>query len=335
MTSKEIAIIAGVSRGTVDRALHGRDGVKPEVREKILEIAKRERYIPDRAGKALSLRKKATKIGVVFHNNNNPFFEPVINGIKKAEMDFADFSLNVIRKETKSYSVEEQQKKINELIKEGISALILVPINSPEISQTINHLSENSIPVVCLNSDMESTKRLCYVGCDYIQSGKIAGQMAGLLTGDKAKTAIITGSGNILGHIQRIEGFLEASRTFPNISLCDVAENNDSDLLSYDKVKNILKTEKPDLLFFAAGGVEGGLKAVKEQEKKPLIIACDETAVTKKALEEGLIQAIISQQPYEQGYRSVTVAFDAAVNKKLPVRDKFYTQNRLIIKYCE
>ena len=36
-----IAEIAGVSIGTVDRALHGRGGIKEATRERILEIARR------------------------------------------------------------------------------------------------------------------------------------------------------------------------------------------------------------------------------------------------------------------------------------------------------
>ncbi|MBQ8144600.1 MAG: helix-turn-helix domain-containing protein, partial [Butyricicoccus sp.] len=39
VTIKQIADIAGVSRGTVDRALHNRDGVNPQIRDQILAIA--------------------------------------------------------------------------------------------------------------------------------------------------------------------------------------------------------------------------------------------------------------------------------------------------------
>lgn len=37
ITAKEIAELAGVSRGTVDRALKGREGVNPETKERILK----------------------------------------------------------------------------------------------------------------------------------------------------------------------------------------------------------------------------------------------------------------------------------------------------------
>ena len=45
-TIKEIAEKAGVSRGTVDRALNNRGRINPEVAEKIKTIAKEMNYVP-------------------------------------------------------------------------------------------------------------------------------------------------------------------------------------------------------------------------------------------------------------------------------------------------
>ena len=53
ITAKEIAALAGVSRGTVDRALKNRPGIKEETKQRILEIAKKYNYKPHIIGKAL------------------------------------------------------------------------------------------------------------------------------------------------------------------------------------------------------------------------------------------------------------------------------------------
>ena len=44
ITIKKIAILAGVSRGTVDRALNSRGGVNPDVEAKIIKIAREHGY---------------------------------------------------------------------------------------------------------------------------------------------------------------------------------------------------------------------------------------------------------------------------------------------------
>ncbi len=50
ITIKDIANMAGVSRGTVDRVLNNRGKVKPETEKKIREIIEREKYVPSLAG---------------------------------------------------------------------------------------------------------------------------------------------------------------------------------------------------------------------------------------------------------------------------------------------
>ncbi|MDO4471239.1 MAG: helix-turn-helix domain-containing protein, partial [Bacillota bacterium] len=54
ITVKEIAEIAGVSRGTVDRALKNRSGISPETKKKILKIAEKYDYHPNVIGTALA-----------------------------------------------------------------------------------------------------------------------------------------------------------------------------------------------------------------------------------------------------------------------------------------
>ncbi len=48
-TIKQIAAAAGVSRGTVDRVLHNRSGVKPEIAVHVRQIAKDLCHYPLRA----------------------------------------------------------------------------------------------------------------------------------------------------------------------------------------------------------------------------------------------------------------------------------------------
>ena len=56
-----IADIAKVSRGTVDRALHGRGGINEATRERILQIARQIGYKPNLAARALSANRATAK----------------------------------------------------------------------------------------------------------------------------------------------------------------------------------------------------------------------------------------------------------------------------------
>ena len=64
-TIKEIADLAGVSRGTVDRVLNNRGSVNPQTAQKIMEIVHALDYKPNRAGLVLAAQKKNLKLGVI------------------------------------------------------------------------------------------------------------------------------------------------------------------------------------------------------------------------------------------------------------------------------
>jgi len=338
ITLKEIAQLAGVSRGTVDRVLHNRDGVKPDVALNVRNIAEKYGYNPDRAGKALVTRKNPLKIGVVINAEGNQFFDDIIAGMKQAELEYADFALQVLIRSVKGYSPEQQLAAIDTLSAEGVQFFILTSLNHPKIIDKVNCLVEKSVPVITMNSDIENSRRLAYVGCDYLQSGKTAGELVGLFTGGNAKVVIVTGSEKMLGHNQRIDGFVSVCKQdYPDLHIVDIIENNDDDITSYQLVGNILKTGcDPDVIYFCAAGVNGGLRAIHEFQgkgKQIKVVTCDETPAIREALANGQVQATISQQPYQQGYLAVCTAFNSAVYGIQPTSEIIYTKNEIKLKY--
>ena len=77
-TIREIAELAGVSRGTVDRVLNHRGSVNPATAALINEIARKLDYKPNRAGMALAAQRKNLKLGVLLFDAGNRYFEDVI-----------------------------------------------------------------------------------------------------------------------------------------------------------------------------------------------------------------------------------------------------------------
>lgn len=84
-TIKDVALKAGVSYSTVSRALNGKKGVKPEIREQVLKIANDLNYFPHSSAKAL-VKKRVGVIGVIIPRTSefafqNPFYSNVLLGL--------------------------------------------------------------------------------------------------------------------------------------------------------------------------------------------------------------------------------------------------------------
>src|SRR4030067_3572047 len=86
-TVKDIAKAAGVSIGTVSRALNNGKGMTQETRERILSISKRLNYQPNLQARGL-VGGKPNALGIVIPQMHeiafsNPFFAEILIGIGK------------------------------------------------------------------------------------------------------------------------------------------------------------------------------------------------------------------------------------------------------------
>ena len=326
-TIKEIAALAGVSRGTVDRVLNHRGSVNPATAERIEKIARELDYKPNVAGLVLAAQKKKLKLGVILFSPENPFYLDVFEGVSSKAEELAGYNCTVIVKQIAS-SVEAQLNAIEELVAEEINGIALAPYNDSRIRDKINLLSEQGIPVVTLNTDIENTRRIAYVGSHYTKSGSTAAGLLRLMTHGEVHVGIITGSSNILCHTERIAGFTESLKPFSDtIHIAKIVEVHDDEFESYEKTTALLK-KHPEInaLYFVAGGVYGGCRSVKALglQNKMRIVAYDMVPTTKELLRQGIISAVICQQPKLQGSKPLALLFTYLTTGELPDREQHY-----------
>jgi LacI family transcriptional regulator len=335
-TIKEIAEKAGVSRGTVDRVLHNRSGVKATVAAKIRAIADELGFVPNRAGKILAACKQPIIIGCLLPDIGNKFFTDIISGFKAAEKDLSDFGVSVKIEHIKGFNAADHIAAIKKLAKEGCSALCLTTLELPEVQSAVQKVIQDGIPVVSLNTDIPDTGRLCYIGPNYYEAGATAAGMLSLITDKPQNVLIITGSYHIRGHNERIRGFTE-NFTKKNIPFKKIQtiESFDDDEHAYEKTLETLVNTEINCVFIAGAGVEGVCRAVAERGlvKKIHVIAFDDTPATRIFLKEGILDFIICQQPFEQGETAIRNLFYYLIDGKITPLKNHITDT--VIKIAE
>lgn len=357
-TMKEIADLAGVSRGTVDRVLNHRGIVNAETEKKVLEIAKLLHYEPNKAGIALAAQKKKFKIGVLLFGADNPFFDEVMDGLHQKLEELSIYGCSIVEQRI-PFDLDRQLKTIDALVAEGIHGLILSPYNDKKVQQKIDWLWELGIPCVTVNTDIPDSKRIAYVGSDYYKCGQTAAGLLRLMTDGRIKVGIITGSRNILCHEERIAGFLDRLNIRPSASLyhydrnasdlirdvsiakssdvqvVGIIENEDDDYKSYELVSALLE-QHPDLsaLYFTAAGVYGGCRAILNASLQavPKVITFDAVPSTQEMLNRGIISATICQQPDEQGAHSLALLVDYLLTGTPPEKTLLFMDLSIKIK---
>lgn len=325
-TIKEIAELAGVSRGTVDRVLNNRGSVNEGTAKRVREIAEKLNYQPNKAGLILAAQKKRLKIGVILFHETNPFFKDVLEGVHAKEKEFAGYNCQVLIRSC-AFDETSQFAAMEALLAEGIHGLVISPFNSPYIAVEIDRFSDLGIPVITVNTDIPS-KRLAYVGSNFYLSGETAAGLLGHMTYGEVNVGIVSGSSRILCHTERIAGFTEnLSKNYPHIHVIDIVENHDDDVESFDKVKELL-TKHPEInaLYFTAAGVYGGCKAVQSLglSGKLKIFTYDNVSTTTELVKSGIVTATICQQPYMQGYLPMDLLGKYLLEGSLPEKELNY-----------
>ncbi|RZT03053.1 LacI family DNA-binding transcriptional regulator [Cuneatibacter caecimuris] len=333
VTIRQISEACGVSRGTVDRVLNNRGKVRPETEAMVRREAARLGYRKNLAGQALAARKKNYTIGVLMLSEGVEFFDEVLAGIRQAESEIRDYGIHIEVVTMKGYHIEEQAERMREM-SSRIHLLILHTVNDPRIAREIDCLEESGIPVITLNTDVEGCRRLCHVGCDFIKSGRTACGLLGLISPGGAQIGVATGTVLSLGHNQRISGFAQLCREhFSGFEIKDVIETLDDDETAYVQTKAML-SRHPELtaVYVVASGASGVCRAIKEAGRNLTVIANDRTPSVSRLTENGQIAAVIGQEPFQQGYKAVILAFQYLVGESRPEQEVWYMKNEILIR---
>ncbi len=336
-TIRKIAEIAGVSRGTVDRALHNKGRIDPEVANKIKKIAYDLNYKPNAAAKGLNNKKDTINISVILHISKlNYFFQDIMLGLEKGIEEVKDYGIIVKIHYCNDFDAHEQLEIINKCVADKTNGIIIVPINHDCIKSRINELTESGLPIVFLTNILDSTNYLSYVGCDYNLSGEIAAGLFNLLAPEGGHLLCFSPSLQMYGHLLRNNGLrTKLQNDYPGIDVVEIVELTGDDKEVYEKtIKALERNSEADLILCPGVSSKSNLKAISDRNScnKAKIIAYDYSATIHKALEDKIITATITQQPELQGYTAVKTMFELFILEKRDIKRNNYIKTRILLR---
>lgn len=133
VTLAEIAALAGVSRGTVDRALNNRGRVDAKVAARVQHIAVEMGYRPNRAGRMLALAKHPIKIGVIVQSVETMFMHMVYEETRRACVRLKNEGAEVLLRPLEGVDASRQLAAIDELVAAGVNGLAITPVEDDAV----------------------------------------------------------------------------------------------------------------------------------------------------------------------------------------------------------
>jgi LacI family transcriptional regulator len=256
-------------------------------------------------------RGRARRFAFVMPSGPNPFMQQIeaYLGEMSAWLSARRLSVEMVTTDVFDPSVLAASL---EALSGDYDGVAVVALDHPGVRAAINDLVEAGTKVVTLVSDVPSSRRHHYVGIDNIAAGRTAGALVGRLVGQKSgKVAIVAGSQGLRDHAERIFGFNQVMASeFPGLGVLPVLEGRDEDARSEQLLARLLGTHADIVgLYNVGAGTQGVASALSGagREKQVVFVGHDVTALTRRLLLQGVMDAAISQNPGHEARAAVRV----------------------------
>ena len=337
LTIKDIANLAGVSRGTVDRVLHNRGRVAPEIAARVRAIAQECNYQPNRAAQQLSMYKKNLKFGFISRIDQNVFWSIIIRNMERAEKELREYGISIEKCYFDYCLPETQLEMIDNLVAQGISALVIVPLEDPAICQRLQELSASGIPVVLLQSELEGFEPLCYIGSDYYVGGRTAaGLLYNFTSGRSLKILLLNGSSYLSSYSLRHQGFLDEINSFgiPYQIIESDEITMDPEYAQRQAYSWLERYPDVDAIFTVPDSAAAVSRVIRDTNRigKVIHIGYGMTDATRPCILDGSLNAAIGHRAENQGYIPFSILLDYFATGKIPESRRILMLNDIFIK---
>ncbi len=188
---------------------------------------------------------------------------------------------------------------------------ILISVADPSVMKDdIDNAVAQGVPVITVDSDAPSSKRLTFVGTDNYKAGMMGGKMAADLLKGKGNVVVYTlpEQANLN---ERLHGYKDAFAAAPGIKIIETVDMKGDARVAFDKTMDLMdKSAKVDAFVCLEAIACPEVAEVLERKKATgkIVIAMDTDQRTLEAIQKGLISATIGQKPYTMAYMGLKLA---------------------------
>lgn len=217
--------------------------------------------------------------------------------------------------------IQGQIDLMENAISSGVDGIILIPVDSEALVPSVEKAEDAGIPVVVVDGPVNTDKVTSYIATDNEAGGKLAMETLMDLMGGEGKAVVINALAGIPSNDGRGIGAEKAAAENPDIELIETLRGADQ-AAALQNTENML-TANPDIAgIFAAydRGAIGASQALINAGLNGKVhqVAFDAAADEIQYLEDGTIDALIVQQPYEMGRLAVEYINKTLAGEEVP-----------------
>lgn len=206
-TLEQVAVEAGVSRGTVSRVVNGSLEVSPRALKAVQEAIQKLGYVPNQAARSLVTRRSDTVLLVVSESEarvfGEPFFGSLVRGLSQ------ELSTTSLQLQLMMASTARQHDRVEQLVRNGhVDGVALISLHGDD--PLPRNLVAAGAPVALNGRPISDIGAVPYVDADNLSGAKAATEY--LYQQGRRRIATITGPQDMAAGIDRLSGYRSALR---------------------------------------------------------------------------------------------------------------------------
>lgn len=324
---RELAKLANVSLGTVDRALNNRPGISAKTRELVLSVARQQGYSPNLSARALSFGKSSLRIGLCIPREIHYFYDQIYAGFQDEAQRHRHIGLETVYRPVKTLQ-SRMAAPIRQLIEAKVDAIALTPGLAKQLAPLIAELeTRHDIRVLCIASDDSQSARSTAVCVDPMMNGTVVAELMAKMTAPNSEVAVLTGNFDTEDHSAKVLAFC---RQFPidcpGGRIVATLEGFENESAIHEKTVKLLRSHRnlagiyistvnclPVCSAVEKAGLSGKLR----------LISTDLFPEVLPFFQRDTLSAAIYQNPFRQGQLAVQLIVDHFVTGR-PFPSKFH-----------
>ena len=223
---------------------------------------------------------------------------------------------------------------VEDFVNKQVDGIVLAPSSGDALVTPAKKAKAAGIPVVIIDSGLNWEEYAAYISTDNRKGGVIAAERMGEVLNGKGKVAILGVKKGSVSTDEREDGFKEAIKKVPGITVVDFQYGDADRAKSLNTAMDIL-TKNPDLNGFFASNESSAVGVFNAAKAKGVagyikIVGFDSSPDLIAAVKAGIIDSLVVQDPYKMGYEGVKAALNQKAGK--PVERRLDTGVELVKK---
>jgi LacI family transcriptional regulator len=306
-TIKDVAKKAGVSTGTVDRILHNRGRFSTETAQRVYAAVKELGYEPNMLARNLSISRTCRlAVLIPYPEQDSGYWALPREGMDEALSALSPYGVALEYFHFDRYDSASCGEAAGRIARSDCDGMIMAPLRDGEARSLIG---KKHVPAIFIDTDLQGSGRIAYVGQDSRSGGALAARLLNLLSRGREGSFLILAPQTENFHLsERIKGFREKIEQEAEILATGIEAFHDKADF-HAALDRVIGPETAGIYVVDASAhyvaeylKEKGLTTVP-------LIGFDLVEENRKMVRDGVIDFILTQQPREQGFRAVNLLY--------------------------